>query len=41
MSPAAHRVEVAFFWACGIALLALTVTSDALAQLLAAAGVCR
>jgi hypothetical protein len=40
VTRAGQVAEVAFFWACGLALLVLTVTSDALAQLLAAA-VCR
>ncbi len=36
-----ERAERVFFWACGIALIVLALTSETLAQLVAASGVCR
>lgn len=36
-----ERVEEVFFWACGIALIVLALTSETLARAIAAAGVCR
>lgn len=36
-----ERVEEVFFWACGAALVALALTSETLARVVHAAGVCR
>lgn len=36
-----ERAERVFFWACGVALIVLALTSDTLARIVAASGVCR
>lgn len=41
MTRAGRVAEVVFWWACATALVVLALTSDTLAQLVTASGVCR
>lgn len=41
MSAGWRRAETTFFWVCGVALIVMALTSETLARIVQASGVCR